>query len=158
MNKLQKIIMISLFGLILGGFAMPLFIPKNTLAVVELESGGGGGGSSSSSNSGGSGSSSNSSGGSTTNPDKETGPSTSILPSNWKIENILNTVLVILTTGIGIAASISIVVAGVMYSAAGGSAQQVQKAKTMILNTIIGLIAYSLLWAFAQWLIPGGVF
>ncbi len=140
MNKLQKIIILSMFGLILGGFAVPLFAPNHTLAVeAQIEDDEG-------------------SGNSSDNPDEETKPSTSILPSDWKIENLLNVVLVILTTGISIAASIAFVVAGVLYSTAGGNSQQVQKAKTMILNTIIGLISYSLLWAFAQWLIPGGVF
>lgn len=140
MNKLRKIITITLFGIMVGGFMTPVVLPSYASAnqTVQLNTDNGGG--------------------DIDNPDKETGPSTSILPSDWKIENLLNLVLVILTAGIGIAASVAFVVAGVLYSTAAGSAAQVQKAKTMILNTVIGLIAYSLLWAFAQWLIPGGVF
>ncbi len=143
MNKLRKIITVTLFSIIIGGFIAPIVLPNYASAAttpdpVHLDTGGG-------SDLG-------------DNPDQETGPSTSILPSDWKIENLLNLVLVILTAGIGIAASVAFVVAGVLYSTAAGSAAQVQKAKTMILNTVIGLIAYSLLWAFAQWLIPGGVF
>ena len=73
MNKLQKIIILSMFGLILGGFAVPLFAPNHTLAVeAQIEDDEG-------------------SGNSSDNPDEETKPSTSILPSDWKIEIILFT-------------------------------------------------------------------
>lgn len=82
---------------------------------------------------------------------------TAILPSDSSITSLLNMILLILTAGVGIAAVISFVVAGLMYSSAAGNADQVKKAKNMILNTIIGLGAYALMWAFIQWLIPGGV-
>ena len=92
---------------------------------------------------------------------KDTTPAdakTAILPSDWKIEDILNMVLVVVTTGVGIAAVGSIVFAGVLYITARDNAAQVSKAKTMITNTIIGIIAYILMWAFLEWIIPGGVF
>ena len=82
---------------------------------------------------------------------------TAILPSDWKIEDILNMVLVVVTTGVGIAAVGSIVFAGVLYITARDNAAQVSKAKTMIMNTIIGIIAYILMWAFLEWIIPGGI-
>lgn len=82
---------------------------------------------------------------------------TAILPSDWKIEDILNMVLVVVTTGVGIAAVGSIVFAGVLYITARDNAAQVSKAKTMITNTIIGIIAYILMWAFLEWIIPGGI-
>ena len=82
---------------------------------------------------------------------------TAILPSDWKIEDILNMVLVVVTTGVGIAAVGSIVFAGVLYITARDHAAQVSKAKTMIMNTIIGIIAYILMWAFLEWIIPGGI-
>ena len=91
---------------------------------------------------------------------KDTPPAdakTAILPSDWKIEDILNMVLVVVTTGVGIAAVGSIVFAGVMYITARDNAAQVSKAKTMIMNTIIGIIAYILMWAFLEWIIPGGI-
>ena len=80
-----------------------------------------------------------------------------ILPANTDISDLLNIVLVILTTGVGIAATVAFVVAGVLYMSAAGSAEQVKKAKNMIFNTVIGLLAYLLMWAFLSWLIPGGV-
>ena len=91
---------------------------------------------------------------------KDTPPAdakTAILPSDWKIEDILNMILVVVTTGVGIAAVGSIVFAGVLYITARDNAAQVSKAKTMIMNTIIGIIAYILMWAFLEWIIPGGI-
>ena len=91
---------------------------------------------------------------------KDTSPAdakTAILPSDWKIEDILNMVLVVVTTGVGIAAVGSIVFAGVLYITARDNAAQVSKAKTMIMNTIIGIVAYILMWAFLEWIIPGGI-
>ena len=82
---------------------------------------------------------------------------TAILPSGWKIEDILNMILVVVTTGVGIAAVGSIVFAGILYITALDNAGQVSKAKTMIMNTVIGIIAYILMWAFLEWIIPGGV-
>ena len=82
---------------------------------------------------------------------------TAILPSGWKIEDILNMILVVVTTGVGIAAVGSIVFAGILYITARDNAGQVSKAKTMIMNTVIGIIAYILMWAFLEWIIPGGV-
>lgn len=83
---------------------------------------------------------------------------TAILPESWKIEDILNMILLVVTTGVGIAAVGAIVYAGVLYITARDNAGQVSKAKTMIMNTVIGVVAYVLMWAFLQWIIPGGVF
>ena len=83
---------------------------------------------------------------------------TAILPESWKIEDILNMILLVVTTGVGIAAVGAIVYAGVLYITARDDAGQVSKAKTMIMNTVIGVVAYILMWAFLQWIIPGGVF
>ena len=84
--------------------------------------------------------------------------STAILPSDWGIEEILNLVLATLTAGAVVLATGSIVVAGFLYMTAQSNAGQVEKAKTMIFNTIIGVIAYIFMWAILEWLIPGGVF
>lgn len=88
---------------------------------------------------------------------KKTDVKTSILPSEWGIWDILNYILVTMTAGVVIAAIGSVVVAGVLYTSAGSNSSQVQKAKTMITNTIIGMLAYAVMWAILEWLIPGGV-
>ena len=81
--------------------------------------------------------------------------STAILPSDWGVENILNAILVTVTVGVGIGATLAILFAGVTYATAAGDSGKVAKAKQMILNTVIGLIAYAFMWAFLRWLIPG---
>lgn len=50
-----------------------------------------------------------------------------------------------------------IILAGVQYSAASGDPGKVSAAKGRITNAIIALVSYIFLWAFLQWLIPGGV-
>lgn len=95
------------------------------------------------------------------NNSKNTAPpaeaKTAILDGSMGIEGILNMVLLVVTTGVGIAAVGSIVFAGILYITARDNAAQVSKAKTMIMNTVIGVVAYILMWAFLEWIIPGGV-
>lgn len=86
------------------------------------------------------------------------GVSTAVLPSNWGIEDILRAILITVTTGVGIAATLSIVFAGVIYATAFSDSGKVAKAKTMITNTVVGLIAYAFMWSFLEWVIPGGLF
>ena len=83
---------------------------------------------------------------------------TAILDPNWQIEDILNLILGTLTVGTSILATGSIIFAGFLYMTAGGNSGQVQRAKTMIFNTVIGIIAYVFMWTLLEWLIPGGVF
>lgn len=51
-----------------------------------------------------------------------------------------------------------IILAGVQYSAASGDPGKVSAAKGRIINAVIALVSYVFLWAFLQWLIPGGAF
>lgn len=88
---------------------------------------------------------------------EEAGTSTAILDPNWKIEDILNMILVVLNAGAAVLATGSIAFAGFLYMTARNNASQVQKAKTMIFNTVIGLICYIFMWTLLEWLIPGGV-
>lgn len=52
----------------------------------------------------------------------------------------------------------SLIYGGIQYSASGGDAQRVSQAKSRITNTIIAVIAYFFLFAFLQFLVPGGLF
>lgn len=74
------------------------------------------------------------------------------------IFGLIELVLGIMTAGIGIVAVGGIVYGGLLYASAGDKADQVQKAVGIIKNVVIGLIAYAVLFAFVQYLIPGGVF
>jgi len=59
---------------------------------------------------------------------------------------------------VGLAAIGSMIFAGILYSSAQGNSEQVMRAKKIILNTVIGIIAFSLMYLGLNWLIPGGVF
>jgi hypothetical protein len=74
------------------------------------------------------------------------------------IWDVINFILEMLTYAVGVLAVGAIAVAGVMYATASGNDERVKKAKTMILNTVIGLLAYALLFTITNFLVPGGVF
>lgn len=64
----------------------------------------------------------------------------------------------IMTAGVGVLAVGGIVYGAVLYVSAADSAEQVKKARTIITNVVIGLIAYGLMYALLNYLIPGGLF
>jgi len=74
------------------------------------------------------------------------------------IWGILLLVINILSVGVGVTAVGGILYGSVMYTTAGGSVDQVKKARTIILNTIIGLAAFALMFSLLNYLIPGGLF
>ena len=78
--------------------------------------------------------------------------------TNNGVWSLLLTGLNILTGGVGIAAVGGIVYGSILYTSAGGNADQTKKAIEFIRNVIIGLIAYGLMFAFLNFIIPGGLF
>lgn len=74
------------------------------------------------------------------------------------IWNLLLMVLNIMTAGVGVAAVIGVIIAAIQYSSAEEKADQVHSAKMRIWNIILGLVLYLVMYAFLQFLIPGGVF
>lgn len=71
---------------------------------------------------------------------------------------ILLFILNLLAVGVGVAAVGFIVWGAIVYITAGGSADQVKQGINYIRNTLIGLLLYMLMYAAANYLIPGGVF
>ena len=71
---------------------------------------------------------------------------------------LLNFIIEILTWGIGIAALVGILIAGIIYMTASGEPEKVIKAKNRIVQIVIGLALYATLWAALNWLLPGGQF
>ena len=69
---------------------------------------------------------------------------------------ILNTVVDIMSIGIGILAIIGITIVGIKYLTAGGNEEQTRKAKHRMLQIVIGLVVYAALYAGIQFLLPGG--
>lgn len=82
---------------------------------------------------------------------------TSILKDVSDINGLLGLVVKILSYGLGAAAVIGVVVAGIMYLTARDNESQVAAAKQRLLNTVIGLIAWVVMFSVVNWLIPGGV-
>ena len=88
---------------------------------------------------------------------------TAILNSDWcepgddgqGIQQILELVVNILSMGVGVLAILGIMICGFMYATAGGDEGKVKTAKTRILEIVIGLIVYALLYWGMTFLIPG---
>ena len=83
--------------------------------------------------------------------------STSILPGDMCIKELLFLILKILVYGLGAAATVGVVIAGIQYMTARDNESQVSAAKTRLLNIVIGLVAWAVMWTVMNWLIPGGM-
>ena len=79
---------------------------------------------------------------------------TNILGDDMDIEKLLKLVANIMLYGLGAAAVIGVIVAGIMYLTAKDNEQQVAKAKKRLLDVVIGLVAWAALWTVLHWLIP----
>ena len=73
------------------------------------------------------------------------------------IYDILRLIVTILTYGLGVAATIGVVIAGVMYLTAKDSPDKVAAAKKRLIEVVLGLVAWAMMAAVLNWLIPGGV-
>ena len=74
------------------------------------------------------------------------------------ILGIIKMVIQIMTAGIGILAVGTVIYGGILYSASGGSPDNIKKAKELWVNTAIGLLIFAFFVAITNFLIPGGVF
>ncbi len=72
------------------------------------------------------------------------------------IEQYINPFIRLLTISVGVLAAISIVVAGIQYASAGSDPGKVQKAKSRIMQTLLGLLAYIFLFSLLNYFVPGG--
>jgi len=70
------------------------------------------------------------------------------------IKRILKLIVEIMTIGIGILGVLGVTIVGIQYLTAGGSEEKTRKAKRRMLEIVIGLVAYVLIYALLQWLIP----
>jgi hypothetical protein len=58
---------------------------------------------------------------------------------------------------VGIVVVIAVIIGAIEFISSGGDPQRVASGKQHITNALIGLFAYILLFAFLQFLIPGGL-
>jgi hypothetical protein len=75
-----------------------------------------------------------------------------------KIVADLRLIINALSIGVGIIIVTIIILGGIQYMVAGDNPNAVSAAKQRIINALIALLAYILIFAFLQWLVPGGVF
>lgn len=80
---------------------------------------------------------------------------TNILPADMDIGGILSLILKIVIYGLGAAATIGVIVAGVQYMTARDNEAQVATAKRRLVEVVIGLIAWAAMFVVLQLLIPG---
>ena len=73
------------------------------------------------------------------------------------IFKLIALVIDIMSIGIGILAVIGIIIAGIQYMTSGDNPATLKKAKSRIFNIVLGLAAYSVMFAFLQFLLPGGL-
>ncbi len=59
---------------------------------------------------------------------------------------------------VGIIVVIMIIVGGIQYSAAGDDPQKITEAKQKITNALLALFVFIFMFAFLQWVVPGGLF
>lgn len=74
------------------------------------------------------------------------------------IKKYVNPLIQLLTIVFGLIAVMSIILGGIQYATSEGDPQKVSKAKMRILWTVIAVVSYFFLYAFLQFLIPGGIF
>lgn len=86
---------------------------------------------------------------------KQDGTGTDI--ENSGIWGILVLVVNIMTAGVGVLAIMGIIYASILYTTAGGSEDQIKKAKGVIMNVMIGIVVFLLMFSFVNFLVPGGV-
>lgn len=71
------------------------------------------------------------------------------------IKCVVLVVVNILSVLVGIVGVIGIVIVGIQYLTAGGNEEQTRKAKRRLFEIVIGLIAFVLMSALLNWLLPG---
>lgn len=90
------------------------------------------------------------------------GADTSVITCNGEggaaLVDIVGQVIKIMTVLGGVLAVGAVVVGAILYSASGNNPQNMQKAKSIWMNTAIGLTLFGFFVAITNFLIPGGVF
>ncbi len=147
-----KVVGAMMVGVMALGLVAPVVVSSGAVEAAMVNNvtsdGGGGGGSNQ-----GQGGQQQQGGGGGTGGNVET----SILPNDWEVEDVLKLVLNIVVYGLGAAAVIGVVVAGIMYMTARDNEAQVTKAKTRLFEVVVGLVAWALMYAVLNWLLPGGL-
>ncbi len=81
-----------------------------------------------------------------------------LTPDNCGIIGYIRIITDGLTVIVGIVVVMMLIVGGIQYSSAGSNPQAVTAAKKRISQALFALVIYIFLFAFLQWIVPGGVF
>lgn len=79
-------------------------------------------------------------------------------PGANTVTNLLLTIIDFMAVGVGLAVVGGIVFGALRYSSANGNAAQAQQGITFIVNSVIGLVLFILMYAIINFLVPGGLF
>jgi hypothetical protein len=74
------------------------------------------------------------------------------------IWGLLIIIINIMTAGVGVLALVGFVYGAILYTSAGGSPEQVKKARVVFTNVVIGVIAFGAMFTLLNFIVPGGVF
>lgn len=80
------------------------------------------------------------------------------LNTNPIVTKVIDPIVNFLSAGVGIVVVAVIIAGGIQYSTAGGSPDAVAKAKDRLMNGVLALVIYLLIFGFLQWIVPGGIF
>ncbi len=75
-----------------------------------------------------------------------------------QIYTYINLGINFLSAGVGIVVVAMIIIGGIQYASAEDDPQRVAAARSRVFNALLALVAYIFLFAFLQWLVPGGIF
>jgi len=75
-----------------------------------------------------------------------------------QITKDLQLIINALSAGVGIVVIAMIILGGIQYTIAGDNAQATAAAKKRVTNALLALFTFLFIFAFLQWLVPGGLF
>lgn len=73
------------------------------------------------------------------------------------INGLISMTIAVLSILVGIVAVGALSYAGIIYASAGDVSSQVEQAKTVVRNVVIGLVMYAFTIVIINWLVPGGI-
>jgi hypothetical protein len=79
-----------------------------------------------------------------------------ISSSTCLFSKYINPLISLFSALVGVVVVIAVIIGGIEYSSSAGDPQRAAAARTHITNALLGLFAYIFLYAFLQFLIPGG--
>ncbi len=74
------------------------------------------------------------------------------------IDQDLQIAMNVLSIGVGVVVTLMMVMGGLQYMTSRDNPQAVQAARARIMNAVIAMVSYVFIYAFLQWIVPGGVF